>query len=89
MAPRVDDRSVIERCEMLQKEAYGRFGLTKAPKSEHEYRDIVDWVADQLEKTTILGMLDEEVERSLRADGFFVAANAVCDILGRHDDDRR
>lgn len=72
---------LVRYCERLQGECYDFFERDSAPIDDQEYAEMVDWIVDQLRKSTVLDMLDEDVEDWLDEENAHMAAQAVASLL--------
>lgn len=75
------EEELVEYCKRLQAECYDFFDRTSAPIDDTEYIEMVDWIEDQLRKSTVLDLLDEEVVDILDENNAHMAASAVNNII--------
>lgn len=58
---RIRNKVMAVSAARLQEEAYELFEVTSAPCDEKVYDEMVEWIVDQLKKSTILPYLSEDV----------------------------
>lgn len=77
----MDKDGLVDYCERLQGECYEFFEASSAPTDDEMYMEMVDWIEDQLRKSTVLDFLDEEVMERLDDDNAHMAASAVASVI--------
>lgn len=78
MYPKIDMEKEITN---LQSECYNFFGVDSAPIDDREYDKMVDWIEDQLRKSTLFDLLDSNAIEIADQAGCFMVANAIKHIL--------
>jgi len=68
---------LVDWCLNLQGEAYDFFERDSAPTDPQEYEEMVEWIVDQLRKSTALDLLDEEVALRVDDQNAHMCAEAV------------